>query len=128
MALPRDIQALLDLLEPEIRKAFLDAIQGITSQAQLKAVAGHIEAGNIDAALLALRIDPAFFRPLDRAITDAYYRGGVLALASLPAIPDPFLEAALRSLASMEDMIVPSDGQGNTLGSSSPDRKGSSKA
>lgn len=114
MALPRDIQALLDLLEPEIRKAFLEAIQGITSQAQLKAVAGHIEAGNIDAALLALRIDPAFFRPLDRAITDAYYRGGVLALASLPKLPDPFYRAALQSLASMDGTREPLHGQNST--------------
>lgn len=114
MALPREFQALLDKLEPEIRKAFMEAVQGITSQAQLKVVAGHIEAGNIDAALVALRIDPAFFRPLDRAITDAYYQGGVMALASLPKLPDPFYLAALRSLVSMEDMIAPSDGRNNT--------------
>lgn len=114
MALPRDIQALLDTLEPAIRQAFLDAVKSITSEAQLKIIAGHIEAGNIDSALIALRIDPAFFRPLDRAITDAYYRGGVLALASLPKLPDPFYLAALRSLASMDGTREPSHGQSST--------------
>lgn len=115
MALPRDIQALLDTLEPAIRKAFIEAIQNITSQAQLKMVAGQIEAGNIEGALLALRIDPAFFRPLDRAITEAYYRGGVLALASLPTLPDPFYLAALRSLVSTADTTAQSHGQNSTL-------------
>lgn len=114
MAIPREFQAIMDTLEPSVRQAFLEAIEKITSQAQLKVIAGHLEARNIDAAIVALRIDPAFFRPLDRAITDAYYQGGVMALASLPKLPDPFYLAALRSLASMEDMIAPSDGQSNT--------------
>lgn len=91
MALPSDVQALLDELEPEIRKAFLEAIDRITSQAQLSTITAHLQAGNVDAAILALRLDPVFFQPLDRAIMEAYYRGGVLALASLPRIPDPFL-------------------------------------
>lgn len=114
MALPREVQALLDELEPEIRKAFLEAVARITSKAQLATITGHLEAGNIEAAILALRIDPAFFRPLDRALTDAYYRGGVAALAALPRISDPFYLAALQSLSSTEDMIERWPGQSDT--------------
>lgn len=119
MAFPSEVQAILDALEPEVRKAFLDAIGRITSQAQLHTVIGHIQNGNIEAAIAALRVDPVFFQPLDRALSDAYYRGGVVALAALPKIPDPF-RAVQRFLASMEDMTAPTCGQGHTSQTSSP--------
>ncbi|XHE14083.1 hypothetical protein PCC82_04860 [Agrobacterium deltaense] len=119
MAFPSEFQAILDALEPEVRKAFLDAIGRITSQAQLQTVVGHIQNGNIEAAIAALRVDPVFFQPLDRALSDAYYRGGVAALAALPKIPDPFL-VVQRFLASMEDMTAPNCGQEHTSQISSP--------
>jgi len=119
MAFPSEVQAILDALEPEVRKAFLDAIGRITSQAQLQTVVGHIQNGNIEAAIAALRVDPVFFQPLDRALSDAYYRGGVAALAALPKIPDPF-RAVQRFLASMEDMTAPTCGQDHTSQTSSP--------
>lgn len=119
MAFPSEVQAILDALEPEVRKAFLDAIGRITSQAQLQTVIGHIQNGNIEAAVAALRVDPVFFQPLDRALSDAYYRGGVAALAALPKIPDPF-RAVQRFLASMEDMTAPTCGQEHTSQTSSP--------
>ncbi|MCW0979409.1 hypothetical protein OK142_01190 [Agrobacterium sp. BT-220-3] len=119
MAFPSEVQAILGALEPEVRKAFLDAIGRITSQAQLQTVIGHIQNGNIEAAIAALRVDPVFFQPLDRALSDAYYRGGVAALAALPKIPDPF-RAVQRFLASMEDMTAPNSGQDHTSQTSSP--------
>lgn len=119
MAFPSEVQAILDALEPEVRKAFLDAIGRITSQAQLQTVVGHIQNGNIEAAVAALRVDPVFFQPLDRALSDAYYRGGVAALAALPKIPDPF-RAVQRFLALMEDMTAPNCGQDHTSQTSSP--------
>ena len=113
MALPSDVQALLDELEPEIRKAFLEAIDRITSQAQLSTITAHLQAGNVDAAILALRLDPVFFQPLDRAIMEAYYRGGVLALASLPRIPDPFL-VEQRFSALVDATFAPKPGDEST--------------
>ena len=103
MPLPNDVQAALDKLEPAVRQAFLDAIDHLTSQAQINTIIAHIQAGNIEAAIVALRVDPVFFQPMDRLISEAFYQGGVLALAGLPKIPDPFL-VAQRFLASMEDM------------------------
>lgn len=88
--LPPEIQAALDTLEPAIRRAFLEAVEQITSAAQLRTIVGHLSDGNVDAAIAALRIDPRFFGPLDRAISEAYYQGGVIALAGLPRLPDPF--------------------------------------
>jgi hypothetical protein len=119
MAFPSEVQAILDAMEPEVRKAFLDAIGRITSQAQLQTVIGHVQNGNIEAAIAALRVDPVFFQPLDRALSDAYYRGGVAALAALPKIPDPF-RAVQRFLASMEDMTAPACGQDHMSQTSSP--------
>lgn len=119
MAFPSEVQAVLDTLEPEVRKAFLDAIGRITSQAQLQTIIGHIQNGNVEAAIAALRVDPVFFQPLDRALSDAYYRGGVAALAALPKIPDPF-RVVQRFLASMEDMTAPNSGQDHTSQTSSP--------
>lgn len=96
-ALPADIQAALDTLEPALRKAFFDAVDRVKSTAQLQAIIGHLEAGNTEAAVQALRLDPSFFAPLDRAIGEAHWQGGVMALASLPRLRDPFPGAELSS-------------------------------
>lgn len=76
-------------LEPEIRKAFLEAIADIRSSAQLAVIARAIEEGRINDALTILNLDPAFFAPLDDAIRAAYLLGGRNAIAALPVIPDP---------------------------------------
>lgn len=95
--LPADIQAALDTLEPALRKAFFDAIELVKSTAQLQAIIGHLQAGDVAAAVQALRLDPSFFAPLDRAIGEAHWQGGVMALASLPRLRDPFPGAELSS-------------------------------
>ena len=90
MSLPPDIQTELDKMEPAIRQAFMQVIEQLRSNAQLAVVEDAIRRGNIEQAVAALRVDPAFYAPLDRAISEAFYRGGVMALAGLPRIPDPF--------------------------------------
>ena len=84
------LDTILAQLEPQVRQAFEDAIADIRSAAQLQAVLGHIEAGNIEAALIALNLRAEFFAPLDDALTRAFHAGGVSALAGLPALPVPF--------------------------------------
>ncbi len=93
----------------------MEAIERISSQAQLQTVIGHIQAGNIEAAILALRIDPVFFQPLDRAIVEAYYQGGVLAMAALPRLKDPF-PVVRRFLDLTDAMSEPKPGDENTSG------------
>lgn len=109
MAIPQDLQKVLDELEPVMAKAFQDAIDQVTSAAQLSAIEGHLKAGDIEAVIQALKLDPAFWQPLDRAIAEAYFRGGALTLLTLPTIKDPFPVAALY-LASMAAMYVQKDG------------------
>lgn len=109
--LPPDLQAAFDAMEPQVRRAFEEAIARITSAAQLETIIGHLRGGNVEAAVAALRIDPRFFAPLDRALGEAFYRGGVMALASLPRLKDPFLEAELSS-ASTPATPAPRSGSG----------------
>ncbi|WP_312526710.1 phage minor head protein [Paracoccus sp. (in: a-proteobacteria)] len=87
--LPRDIQALVDRLEPEIRNAFLEAIDQITSAAQMNRLIAALEAGNVEEAIEALRIEQGFFSPLNEATRGAYLDGGNLVLSGLK-LKDPF--------------------------------------
>jgi hypothetical protein len=87
MPLPRDIQRVLDQLEPAIRAAFNEAFGSITSAIVLRDVTDAIARRDVDAAIRALRLEPEFMQPLARAIENAYYTGGALALAAVPEAP-----------------------------------------
>lgn len=87
--LRHDVLKLLDELSPQVRDAFLASIADITSEAQIAAIAGHLERGNIEAAIIAAGIRPEFFAPLDDALRAAYLRGGAEAMRALPRLPDP---------------------------------------
>lgn len=84
------VEAYLAAMEPVLRGAFLAAVEDIRSTAQLALIVGHLEAGRVDMALAALNLRAEFFGPLDDALRQAYYAGGVAAVAALPAIADPF--------------------------------------
>lgn len=97
MTFPKRLQDQLDRLEPQFRDAFIASVRDVSSAAQLSAIAGHLEAGNIAAAVAALNLSPGFFAPLDDTIRAAYLTGGRDALSSLPAIASPFPVAAWLS-------------------------------
>lgn len=85
-----EIEKAIQMLEPQVREAFLSAVADVRSSAQLVYIVKALEAGDIDRALTLARIEPAFFAPLDDAIRAAYLMGGRDALTGLPAIADPF--------------------------------------
>lgn len=87
--LPKEIEAALQRLEPAIRDAFLEAIDQITSAAQMRRLVAAIEAGNIEEAIEALRIEQGFFSPLNEAIRQAYLDGGSIVLMGL-RLKDPY--------------------------------------
>jgi len=93
--LPKEIEAALSRLEPSIRDAFLAAIDQITSAAQMKRLVAAIEAGQIEEAIEALRIEQGFFSPLNDAIRGAYLDGGAIVLAGL-RLKDPYSGDAFR--------------------------------
>lgn len=69
------LAAILARLEPEVRRAFEEAIADLRSAAQLQAVIGHIEAGNIEAALIALNLRAEFFAQRDALLNLAFWMG-----------------------------------------------------
>ena len=99
MALPADVQAILDTLEPAFRKAFADAVDKVTSAAQLRLIEDALRAGNINAAIQALQLDSTFYAPLDRMISEAFWQGGMTVAAGLPVLNSPFPGAASFSVS-----------------------------
>lgn len=82
------IEELVERFAPELRKAFLTAIADITSSADLKRIVTALEARDIEAAILAIHLDPAAFRPLDIALASAFEAGGVTVADALPLLRD----------------------------------------
>ena len=78
------IDQLIDSWSPRLRKAFLDSIYQIRNAAQIEQIARLLEAGDVDGALRAVGIDPVKFRPLDKAIADAFEAGGTYAAKAVP--------------------------------------------
>jgi hypothetical protein len=89
MAGNRRLSDLVDEWEPAVRRAFLESVQAIRDQAQIGVIARKLEAGDVEGALEAVGLDPALFRPLDRAIAGAFEDGGGFTLRSLPALREP---------------------------------------
>lgn len=80
----RRVQEALRKLEPGIRKAFMAAIQKAAGAVDERALAAAIEAGDIQRAIEALRINQAILFPLDDAIRAGYIAGGSLVASDLP--------------------------------------------
>jgi hypothetical protein len=76
--------------EPLLRNAFMESIRDIKSNIQIKRIVERLERNDIAGAIDALYLDTAAFRPLDRAIAQAYEGGGVAAVSNLPTLRDPF--------------------------------------
>jgi hypothetical protein len=89
MTTKKDIRIVIEKMEPKFRKAFLDAVNDIKSEAQLSVIVGALQDGRIEDAIRALHLTPEFFAPLDDALKQAYIEGGRNALLGLPVIADP---------------------------------------
>jgi len=85
---PVAITRLTDQMEPRIARAFLDAVQDMTTSANMSALVAHIEAGNTEAIMRSLNLQPDMLTPLDRAITEAFADGGQYEIDTQD-VPDP---------------------------------------
>lgn len=85
-----EVDALLNQLEPDIRDAFLAAIQRIQSNVKYRELEARIASGDIEGALSLLDLRPEQFSTLRDAVEDAFNRGGdfgpglTVALSSMP--------------------------------------------
>jgi len=87
--LPPDIQRALEQIEPQLRDAFIEAVQRITDNVELGRIEALIREGRIDDALRALNINPTLFSGLHEAERAGLVAGGNLVLSGLK-IRDPF--------------------------------------
>ncbi len=70
-------EALLEKHEPALRRAFLAGIDELKDGAVIREVAEALEAGDVEGALNAMRIEPEAFRELEQAYEAAFEDGGV---------------------------------------------------
>lgn len=83
------IEQLVEIWAPRLRRAFLAAIASIADRAQVGVIASMIQSGDINGAVEAVGLDPAAFRVLDAATTQAFEAGGKATVEGFPALRQP---------------------------------------
>jgi len=80
-SLRKQIETLIDAWEPRLKKAFLESIDDIKSNADMKALVEAVEARDFNAVADALHIERAAFASYETAFTQAYGSGGATTAA-----------------------------------------------
>lgn len=75
--------------EPELRKAFVEAVADLRSNIDFTLAIERLERKDVAGALAALHLTTAAFRPLERAIANAFEGGGIATVAAMPKLRDP---------------------------------------
>ena len=86
----RAFEELLDRMTPAVRDAFIAAIENIRNTANLREIEEYLGAGDVDAVLGALNLQPEYFAGVRDAIDEAFVKGGQMPVSlrtSLSAIP-----------------------------------------
>jgi hypothetical protein len=81
MATIKSLLELIDRFTPELRKAFLASVQDIKDSARIGDIVKAIERGDITAAVNAIGLEPAAFRPLTAGVETAFEQGGIFTAA-----------------------------------------------
>jgi hypothetical protein len=71
--------------EPELARAFLEAVNDVRSTVQMQRLVAALSAGDIEGALSALNLDEAAFDDLLEALRDAYLDGGKSEASRFPS-------------------------------------------
>lgn len=88
--LPGSFDKFLSKLEPDVRRAFEDAIERIATTAELRDIEVMLDRGDIEGVLDALHLAPDYFREVQDAVEHAFFAGGqfqVSLTASISSIP-----------------------------------------
>ncbi|WP_349366776.1 MAG: phage minor head protein [Nitratireductor rhodophyticola] len=75
--------------EPKILQAFLKSIAAIKSDIVLRDIVIRLERGDVHGAIDALNLDRAAFRPVERAIAEAFEGGGAAIVSAMPVLREP---------------------------------------
>lgn len=84
-----NLNKLIDAWDPILQKAFLDSIKNIRDNAQIEQIAQAIQDGSLEAAMKAAGVDPVMFRPLDKALQNAFEAGGNITTSGFPDVGAP---------------------------------------
>lgn len=82
-------EGLIDAWDPIIRRAFLEAVHAMRDRAQIDQIARMLERGDVSGAIRAVGLDPVSFRPLDKAISEAFEAGGEATAKLVPITQAP---------------------------------------
>lgn len=85
-SLRSQIDAIAELMEPRIRDAFLNAVQGVKDTTLLSEVVKAIEAGDPSRAFAALGFNDAALRPITNMIDRTFEQGGLATVGTFPAL------------------------------------------
>ncbi len=80
---------LLDKYDPRIRRAFLEAMDRIASDAQIGQIADALERGDLEGAIDAIFIDRGAYEAFEREIEAAYGEGGMQTIEDLGRLRTP---------------------------------------
>lgn len=86
----KTLDALINLFVPDIRSAFLAAMQDVVSNVVIKQVIEAIQTGDVEGAFRALGFSPAALRPIIAAIERAYEQGGIMTGETFPKYLNTF--------------------------------------
>lgn len=89
MPIFRGIGTLLDAWAPKVSEAFQQVVADIKGLIQPNHVAMRLATAGADAAVAAVPLQPALFRPLDTALEQAFEGGGRATVDALPAVRGP---------------------------------------
>lgn len=89
----RELRALIERLEPELRDAFLAAVADLNAGLNRTALIAALQAGDIEAAIAALNIEPAAFLRYATTLEGAFVQGGSVAAG---LIAGPGIDIVLR--------------------------------
>lgn len=75
---------------PQIRAAWVEAINAITSRIVLRRIVEKLERGDIAGAIADLGITDGTFAKFENALIQAYHGGGIATVSSMPIVRDPY--------------------------------------
>lgn len=75
--------------EPQVRLAWIEAIDRIRSNIVLKRIVEKLERGDVASVVRDLGIEDGAFAKFEQALIQAYHSGGIATVDSMPALRDP---------------------------------------
>lgn len=75
--------------EPQVRLAWVEAINRIRSNIILKRIVERLERGDVAGAVADLGIEDGVFAKFEQSLIQAYHSGGIATVDSMPALRDP---------------------------------------